>query len=176
MLKRFLTCTLIVAFVLAISVFFNAFASESTGVKGDLNYDGVLNRKDYKLLNRYVSDGTATNIDLTKVDFNGNGTVDKSDLTAMNTAIVKNFDNNGDGYLTVADFHLLEKYLTNYDVNTLGKFDVNKCDYNGDGKVTFVDLNQLGYYELFEIYTPPYWYYIKKCFWKDNLSWKNLLR
>ncbi len=155
MLKRFMTCALIVLLVVVTCVCFNVFANESTGVKGDLNYDGVLNRKDYRLLETYISKGTG-NIDLTQVDFNDDGSVNESDKTAMENAIIKNFDNNDDGKITATDFRLLEKYLAKYDVSKLGQFDVTKCDYNGDGKVGFVDLNQLGYYEIFEQYTPAY--------------------
>ena len=155
MIKRFLICLLIVFIILSGCLIGTALATESTGVKGDLNYDGVLNKKDYLILSSYIKSGKG-NYELSEVDFNGDGIVNESDKTAVENAITTNFDINGDKKLNVLDYRMLEKYLARYDVSKLKNFNLSKCDYNGDGKVTFVDLNQLGYYELFEFFSPPY--------------------
>ncbi len=66
------------------------------------------------------------------------------------------FDNNGDGKVTVADYHLLEKYLAGYNPDGLDNFKVENCDYNGDGEVNFLDLNRLGNSGIYERYSPRY--------------------
>lgn len=156
MKKRFLAFLCFALVVVAVSsMFVTALATESTGVKGDLNYDGILNSKDYSLLSSYIRSGKG-NYELSEVDFNGDGSVNESDKTAMKNTIAINFDINGDNKLNVLDYRMLEKYLAKYDVSKLKNFNLSKCDHNGDGKVNFVDLNQLGYYELFEFFSPPY--------------------
>jgi len=155
MFKRIVICFCVTIIVISACVFSTSLAFESTGVKGDLNCDGVLNSKDYSLLSSYIRTGKG-DYDLSDVDFNGDGSVNDSDKTSMKAAIVINFDINGDGKLNVLDFRMLEKYLTGYDVSKLKSFNLSKCDHNGDGRVSFLDLNQLGYYELFEFFSPPY--------------------
>ena len=73
MKKRSLAFLCIALVLIAVSsIFVTALATEITGVKGDLNYDGVLNRKDYFLLSTYVKSGTG-NFELSVIDFNGDG-------------------------------------------------------------------------------------------------------
>lgn len=45
---------------------------------------------------------------------------------------------------TENDYHLLEKYLTNYDMTKYEDFDYSKYDINGDKVVDLKDLFDLG--------------------------------
>ena len=90
-------------------MFVTALATETTGVKGALNYDGVLNRKDYSLLSTYITHGSG-NFELMEVDFNGDSVANDADKTDMLAAITANFDNNGDGKISTTDYHLLKKF------------------------------------------------------------------
>lgn len=156
MKKRFLMCLILTLVVVFSSVvFIPALAGESTSVKGDINYDGVLSGEDHNLLYKYVyAKDTLVGVDYdgSKLDYNGDGIVDKNDLTKIRIAL---WDVNSDGSFGKTDYYLLEQYLSDYDMTKISKFNLAKCDYNDDGTVDMLDLNGFGNL-LFDRYSPRY--------------------
>ena len=139
MKKRFIYC-LIFILIVSISAFsLNSFAVDTTSVRGDINCDGVLDRKDCVLLLKYLNDKTSVEgetFDLSKCDYNKDGKVNMNDYLAMNGPAS---DLNGDKKLSSADFALLERYISKCDMSGL-TFYAEKADYYCDGKIDLHDL------------------------------------
>ncbi|MGN0172914.1 MAG: dockerin type I repeat-containing protein [Acutalibacteraceae bacterium] len=140
MKKRFIVC-LALALIAACSAFIflgsSAFAV-TTNVRGDINCDGVLDRKDYLLLKRYLAgeDLSGETFDESKCDIDQNGQIDKSDLI---TLLGPASDLSGDNKLTRTDFNLLQRYITKCDMSKVTFYE-SKADYNCDGKIDLADL------------------------------------
>lgn len=84
MKKRIILCLIFALIIACFSTVFNsALAATSTSVTGDINCDGSLTSADYRLLEKYVIDydmSGVANFDLSKCDFNGDGSIDVMDL------------------------------------------------------------------------------------------------
>ena len=59
--------------------------------------------------------------DGSKLDYNGDGIVDKNDLTKIRIAL---WDVNSDGSFGKTDYYLLEQYLSDYDMTKISKFNL----------------------------------------------------
>ncbi len=153
MKKRFLIGFLLIAVVCLSTVFTSVFAVEATDVKGDIDCDGVCNITDYRLLKRKINNSTITvEVDETKFDYNGDGSVNLKDSDAMSVSL---WDINGDSKFNTSDYRMLEKYLADYSFDKVTNFNKNKCDFNADGTIDFNDLNGIAN-EVFDLWTKPY--------------------
>ena len=155
MKKRLMLGILLSLTVCIASVFVSVFAvqAEPTDVKGDINCDGVCDLKDYKLLKRKNWNlSIADPVDETKFDFDGNGTINNSDATAMSIYL---WDNNGDGKFDKNDYKMIEKYLSGYNLEAFNEAWLKKADFDGDGTVDLSDLNGVGN-EVYEVWSGRY--------------------
>ena len=80
-MKKFLTILLVFVLVLSL-VPFAALAADSR-VPGDVNNDGVTNAKDVTFLRRYLAGGYGIVIQEIVSDANGDGTINAKDVTVL---------------------------------------------------------------------------------------------
>lgn len=153
MKKRLFIGVILALIIFSITAFTSVLAIEPTTVKGDINCDGVCSLDDYKLLRRKINNLSITvAVDNTKFDFDGNGTINIKDLTAMGVYL---WDNNGDGKFDKNDYKMIEKYLTNYNTSKFTAAWLKKADFDGNGVVDLADLNGVGN-EVYEVWSGRY--------------------
>lgn len=116
----------------------------STGLKGDVNGDGSVNRDDLKLLEQYLRN-SATAINKKDADMNNDGIINYVDYNLLVNFLnppkpILKGDVNRDGKIDEADYKLLSQYVIGQKVS--GFYHYN-ADMNDDKKFTSTDLSQL---------------------------------
>ena len=121
-----------------------------TELYGDVNGDGKVDPDDWNLILAIMSGDYQGPIDIFRADIDGNGTVDMSDLYALEFQIINNHpidvaryrgrgDVDGNGVIEVADYNLISGYALAYDKNQYVQrhpdFDLDRADVNLDGNI-----------------------------------------